>query len=360
MPISLVKAQLIGTLVEGLFYGMYVVAFAQSLRIFYWRRRQGRNMWWLSAVSIVIFVLITIYLVIDFIRVVSAFAENTGTPDAALRYYDSIDLRQRFVRVFAYSLLTLITDAIIVYRTYIVWARNLYICAVPALLVVTDLAFAIWVLDSLMRNNGPVPLSTYYATRVKYYYIITLVVNVTCSALISWKIWSTHRALAKSAIAGVRFLGVMAVILESAAVYSCLLIVLIATTVTRSYSTWIALTSVGRMLPVLSATTDRRAVLPPQICPAIGMIFSTVMVRSSREYHTDTFLSNDIPGLSAPLSTDPPVPPRALLARTPDPPTRGTFRISFEPHEAGAPRRKPSDVERGHARSSSSPAVHVY
>ena len=47
-------------------------------------------------------------------RVVSAFTENTSTPNAALRYYDSIDLRQRFVRVFSYSLLTLITDAIIV------------------------------------------------------------------------------------------------------------------------------------------------------------------------------------------------------------------------------------------------------
>ena len=112
---------------------MYFVVFLQSLRVFYWRHKEGRNMWWLSAVSVVNFVLITIvsvqcfvrvflrrakttrqYLAVDFIRVVSAFTENTSTPNAALRYYDSIDLRQRFVRVFSYSLLTLITDAIIV------------------------------------------------------------------------------------------------------------------------------------------------------------------------------------------------------------------------------------------------------
>ena len=99
------------------------------------------------------------------------------------------------------------------------------------------------------------------------------------------------------------------------------------------------------------------------------MIFSTVMVRSAREYHTDTYLSpsNDIPGLST-LSTDPPMPLRTLPLRTlpvhtpptSAPATTNTFRISFEPYEAGAARQKPSDIERGHARSNSSPAGHVY
>ena len=95
MPISLVKAQLIGTLVEGLFYGssrpllflyfstdlmandpdagMYVVVFAQNLRVYYWRHKGGRNTWWLVGISSVIFVLITIASILYFMHFLSVF-----------------------------------------------------------------------------------------------------------------------------------------------------------------------------------------------------------------------------------------------------------------------------------------------
>lgn len=132
--------------------------------------------------------------------------------------------------------------------------------------------------------------------RVKFFYAVTLALNLFCSrtsaillihphvmtnvtvaVVIAWKIWSIHRHLSQHSVSGVRFVGIIAVIVESgessaaqlktvhvhfplsALVYTALLIVLIVTSVVASTAMFIVLNAVRPPLHSLPSTHSPNA-----------------------------------------------------------------------------------------------------
>ncbi|KAI0716400.1 hypothetical protein C8Q76DRAFT_405983 [Earliella scabrosa] len=80
-----------------------------------------------------------------------------------------------------------------VYRTYIVWSCNVYIVVFPMAAVVANIALGVLTLEALIRVAVGADLfqSGTLTIRLRYYLLLTFIVNVVCSGLICWRIWRT-------------------------------------------------------------------------------------------------------------------------------------------------------------------------
>ncbi|EKM58144.1 uncharacterized protein PHACADRAFT_193266 [Phanerochaete carnosa HHB-10118-sp] len=104
--------------------------------------------------------------------------------------------------------------------------------------------------------------------------------------MISCKIWAGRKGLPGPAVAGIRIRGFASVVIESAATYPFILVAVLVTSGMRTSGLWIILDSMS---------------------PITGMIFSAVVVRVSKEYHTDTFTKGGLflPALSQAAQSHP-------------------------------------------------------
>ncbi|GJE85491.1 hypothetical protein PsYK624_015700 [Phanerochaete sordida] len=276
MALSLAKVELIGTLLEAICYGMYFILFVEVLRVLYARHRAGRSTWSLLVATLVIFSLITTHLAVQIARIVQAFTDHLDVANAAVAYFNDVSTNPTKAKSCIYMLLTLICDTLLVYRVFVIYGRRYWTLILPCVLTLTDIGLSAWFIWSLyggvpyVRGSG-IPNGA--LARFNYFYGVTLALNLMCTVMISWKIWTAHRRLPGPAAAGVRVMGVFVVIIESAAVYTCLLVALIALSALSSVELWL--------------------ILDP-LCPIIGMVFSAVMVRASREFHQDTFMTAEL------------------------------------------------------------------
>ncbi|GJE85477.1 hypothetical protein PsYK624_015560 [Phanerochaete sordida] len=287
MALPLPKAELIGTVLETVGFGAYVIVFIECLRLLCTRHRAGRDMRYLIATASVIFALAAVHLLIDIVRVMDAFTRHMDVPNSAAQFYGTITTPLNLAKSATYVAITLVLDALIVYRTYVVWGKRLLVVVLPSVLFVADIGLSAWATWSIteVRPGDDVMLAN-VTLRVKYFYSVTLALNLFCTLAIAGRIWSVHRGVTARSISGVRFTGVIAVILESAAIYSVLLVLLIATSAVGSTAMFVVLNSIS---------------------PIIGMVFSAVIVRASREVHADTYMTTRMSFAppSAPSFTDP-------------------------------------------------------
>lgn len=251
---------------------MYSIKFVQSLWIFYKRRKEGRDVRWFVAAALVIFALVTAVsgvpsccckaslsrspaqrLTMDVSLVLEAQTAHTDVPGAAAAYYKTISTHRRLARTSIYVVLTLVSDAIIVRPAPVAEYRALTTLypglpdvrrvgprlvhrplPVPALphrrryaprfppqpraAAHTHPGLAPWELWSLaqLQRDAPV-MKAVIAYHVKYFYLVTLMLNLACTATIACRIWRVHRKAAAAGAGSMRFAGVLAAVVESGA-----------------------------------------------------------------------------------------------------------------------------------------------
>ncbi|EKM51286.1 uncharacterized protein PHACADRAFT_200106 [Phanerochaete carnosa HHB-10118-sp] len=279
MALPLPKADFIGTLFELLLYGMYFVSFCQFLRVLYVRHQAGRPILLFLTVALVIISLVTAHLVMQILRILQAFTDHMDVANAPVTYYFiTLSTPAKTSKTAIYMTLTLVCDALLVYRVFVVCGRKYPPIVIPSMLLSAAIALFAWNLWAQLNSPQSVDGAT---ARLDYFCAITLALNVLCTVMISWKIWAVHKKLPGPTVAGIRIRGVIVVIIESA-MYSFVLIAILVTSTLGAFGAFIVLDS---------------------ICPIIGIIFSAVIVRASREYHTDTFVTGDTP-LQMPSETD--------------------------------------------------------
>ncbi|KAJ7171028.1 hypothetical protein C8R46DRAFT_1262022 [Mycena filopes] len=272
---ALDRAQLVGTLLESVMYGTYIMLFIKHGILL---RRKATKTWafaYLLGTSASLFCLITVHIILDMMRVVAAFTDDPATPFAAAHYYGDFDALLSVFRTSVYNALTIISDAFIVYRCFLVWGKSFWISAIPFLLFVADFATAVWYTAALREAHTGYFFTTVAVTsRVKFFYSFTLAVNLLCTLLISYKIWVTDRAVVGRFGDGYLMSRIVPAVVESAAVYSALLIALIVTSVVGSEVMFVILN---------------------MISPVIGLVFSAVIVRVSADnYAASTFQSSTL------------------------------------------------------------------
>lgn len=222
----------------------------------------------------VTFAFVTMHLVVDLLRVYVAFTSRMDTPQYPTAYYAQVSATPDMIKNTAYIVTTLVADALLIYRTWIVWGRSWYIAIFPILLFGVDLGISVW-FDWSMKQAEPGKSVTVSAAfdRSKYFYIATLVLNWFCTVMISWKLWRIRRGVVgKIKVAGMRSgsSSAISIIFESAGIYTAALIFLLGTAAVESAALFIFLNSMP---------------------PLIGSVFSFIILRSTtdvRRFNTTT------------------------------------------------------------------------
>ncbi|KAI0657022.1 hypothetical protein C8Q70DRAFT_935345 [Cubamyces menziesii] len=229
--IGLVNANLLGVWLQLLAAGAYLVYLPKCVVILVRRRQRGVSML-VPAVCALIFVVTVINVVSSAARSYMAFSipSSGEAPNPAAIYADSAattSLLKNWMNV----IVSLLSDMVFVYRTYIVWNMNIYIILLPLALLLGVIALGVWAAWSLAQTKiGEVPILAAVSLRVRYFYILTFCLNVICAGLICWKIWRVHSQTSK-AFGGLAPKGsnIVEIIVQTAALYCAYLLVLIIT-----------------------------------------------------------------------------------------------------------------------------------
>ncbi|KAF8636207.1 hypothetical protein AX17_003693 [Amanita inopinata Kibby_2008] len=230
---------------------------------------------YLFATMIICFCLITFHLVVDLIRAFAAFTANmnrVGSPEA---YYANVNTKLNLMKNSTVICTTLIADALLIYRTLIVWGRNFWILVLPIPLYCCDIATSIWFTWSIKEaEEGNSVLISSALQRSKYFFAATLAVNLVCTLLIAYRIWIIQKAVAGYARGQRRARNALSIVLESAAIYTAALVCLIITSCADNSAVFFFLNSMP---------------------PLIGSVFTIVVLRSSSDndcYNTNTHTNN--------------------------------------------------------------------
>jgi len=266
MAIPVCIAQLIGTFLETLGYGIYIVILPKCLEILHKGNLRRGLMYYLLTTTVISFILITMHLIASLIRAFGAFTSNMDIPGFPQKYYAN-HTALSVMKTASYVSVSLVADTLLVYRTFIIWGRNIWISIVPVILLVLVAAISVWF--TLSHNQGLAGREVLTSTTVdhsKYFYAATLTLNIICTSLITFRIWNIQRRVIY--LVGPGRYTILTVILESAAVYTAILCCLIGTTVAGNSTMFFFLNPMP---------------------PVIGSVFSYVIVRSSMDNkHFDT------------------------------------------------------------------------
>ncbi|KAF8718308.1 hypothetical protein AX14_011912 [Amanita brunnescens Koide BX004] len=263
MAIKVSTAELIGTILEVLGYGIYLVVAPQAFLAIRSKRLRRGLMIYLYSTMLLTFCLITAHLAVDLTRMFTAFTVHTDIPNAPEAFYANVDTSLNITKNAAVVCATLIADALLIYRTLIVWGRRWLIIVLPVILYFLDIATSIWFTWSITEApSGHSVLGDTAFARSAYFFATTLAVNLVCTCLISFKIWRVQRAVVGYVNGFRRARNALLIVLESAAIYTAALVCMIILACVDSAALFFFLNSMP---------------------PLIGTVFTFVVLRSSSD-----------------------------------------------------------------------------
>ncbi|KAF6744163.1 hypothetical protein DFP72DRAFT_87940 [Ephemerocybe angulata] len=149
----------------------------------------------------------------------------TGVPVGYLRmaaYWDN------YAHVVLNGIMIWIADALVIYRCYVIWGNNVYVIILPTLLSLAAMAINItlyvWWIRQWTSYKGVEPF-------VNLAYPLPFAQNILTTGLITWKIIRQHRRSQSSGLVtaptNMSLLTVARIIVESAMLYTLLLLIMI-------------------------------------------------------------------------------------------------------------------------------------
>ncbi|KAI0720839.1 hypothetical protein C8T65DRAFT_567221 [Cerioporus squamosus] len=228
------NAHLIGFWLQCLFSGAYFVYFPKCVIILRRKVRDGLS-FWLPLVCGLFFALTVTSLIVEMHRAYEAYSVNPLALPNPTKYYANAASPQSLIKNTINVVQAIISDAVIVYRTWVVWNGNYFVIIVPFLTLIADAAMGVWSVWTLSQTKtGDVLILAAVTVRVRYFYILTFCINILCASLICFRIWRAGFNPRNGYSNGSPLSRVMAVVVESAGFYCAYLLVLIVSNIIGS------------------------------------------------------------------------------------------------------------------------------
>ncbi|KAF9266138.1 hypothetical protein L218DRAFT_996909 [Marasmius fiardii PR-910] len=253
------ESKLVSIFIQTLLYGMYFATFLLTHWVLVQRRTAGektRRMIMLG-ISFTMFTLATMHIGVNYARVFIAFTKYRDQPGGPAVYFDQLS---NFTQIFGSALYvaqTLVGDAVVLLRCYIVWNRRWYIVAIPFVLLLGSTTAGVGILYTFARVT---PVAQVFAIELQdwivSFFSLTLATNLICTLLVAFRIWHINRATA--AFTNRNLTPVVFLVIESGAIYS---VTLIALLILYRVESWF------------------QYVLLDAISPIVGLVFSMIIIR---------------------------------------------------------------------------------
>ncbi|KAK7047613.1 hypothetical protein VNI00_006381 [Paramarasmius palmivorus] len=252
--IPLDKAEFVGLWVESILYGMNIILFSICIwvLVYYKKRSTGLNVP-LLVTAISLFTLCTIRIGIDLGRGIVAFFTFRSNPKGPLAFYEDIGHWTRIFREALYVTNSLVADSLVIYRLYVVWGHNWKITVGPILLLLASSIagyVAVWEISRV--DSGDSIFAKQVADGATTLFALSFGTNVIVTSLIAGRIWYIARrtSLNLGRQHGVKYSRAMVVIIESGALYSVSLFMLLVLFATDNDAQIILFNSVSQIVGI--------------------------------------------------------------------------------------------------------------
>ncbi|KAJ6458183.1 hypothetical protein C8R45DRAFT_1183614 [Mycena sanguinolenta] len=218
------RAYLIALVVETLNIGISTTLSAATAKILLKKGRREVNRHLLATLGL-IWALCVAHWVIDIVRASQAFIDSAGGP---IVYYSTISNSLESVKTGVYITVTLVADHFMIYRVFVVWNRNWPILILPTMLwIAAGISGYIVTHVLLLARSGEDVFISAVATWALTFFSMSLSLNVTCTLLVACRILMTAMKVRTTVRSENNYVhNVLAALLESAAMYSLSLTVL--------------------------------------------------------------------------------------------------------------------------------------
>jgi len=277
MAIDFSLSELVALSVESFFYGIYFVLFGSAVKVLLNKRKSISGTTPLLALAGVLGVLITWHVLTDAARLVYAFKRDLAPLGPDL-YYANVASTLSLIKTSLYLVITVIFDAFILYRCFVVWDRNCLVILLPFLVFLADIGTGIAAVQGLSGlTKGDTVFIQKQEKITKSFLSSTVAVNGLCTLLIAYRLWTRHSTLrdSRKAFGLTREAAIMA---ESGAIYSITMILVIATYASKSNS--------------FNVFLDMAS-------PVIGVAFSLIVLRIGEDATEATHIS--MQGMGQPI-----------------------------------------------------------
>ncbi|EKM58152.1 uncharacterized protein PHACADRAFT_182525 [Phanerochaete carnosa HHB-10118-sp] len=189
MALPLAKADLIGTLLETICYGeRFMPSSIIGDELISCRRnvfralsqaspRAGRPTILLLSVALMMLSLVTTHLALQINHTFQALTDHMDLVNAPSTYSRTVSKRYSAAKASIYTMLTLICDALMVYRVFVIHEHNWLAIAIPSVLLLANTSMAVWYIWSVSQAVAPI-------VQISSFYAITLTLNLLCTAAI--------------------------------------------------------------------------------------------------------------------------------------------------------------------------------
>ncbi|KAJ7348610.1 hypothetical protein DFH08DRAFT_936498 [Mycena albidolilacea] len=218
-PPSLTSMNLASIILMSFFYGIYFVLFATSMYLLF-RHVKGvpgsaayavvmRSTLFISACAL--FIAITGFWVVTVIRCFEGFIYFKDGLDANTYFTDTSRRAETIGYVF-FALALVIGDSMIIHRLWIVWSFNKTVIILPVLGLCGFIVSGVVAVQTVLHIDHARQVGLTLCT------VFTIMTNVYCTALISWKIWRITSICIP--VGGMNLRHFVGLIVESAAIYT--------------------------------------------------------------------------------------------------------------------------------------------
>ncbi|KAF7303942.1 hypothetical protein MIND_00624900 [Mycena indigotica] len=222
---------------ETLLFGIFVVLLVTHtwLRLQY-RSKEGSPGWRASPLmltSLAIFSLCALHWSLTIVAFFFGFLNGTGSLGLLglmLFYFQKMKMVVAVRGVL--TVLTILVGYIaLIYRTWVIWNRDIRVAVFPIALWLGQLGMGAAIAVLTFRNRDNI-LTLFNNSVFTANWVLMLCTNLYCTLFTAWKIWITCRPIGGSRAK--MFMAVLAVLLESYAILAAWLVLFIVTHQTRS------------------------------------------------------------------------------------------------------------------------------
>ncbi|KAL1751058.1 hypothetical protein FB107DRAFT_188905, partial [Schizophyllum commune] len=227
MALSVDVAYMWGIVISSFLYGVYLVMFCIALYILllplqpsYRARREPVNRV-LVSVAVLMCITCTLHFIAQCLRMGYAYVEHIEHPGTQPPFLEDLSHPLAIVTGVCFTVAAILTDALTIYRLYMIWARNIWVCVAPAI-TLAGMMVCGFVMCAVTQEAGSEVML--YGTSAGYWLIATFIVglctNFVALGLIIVRFTKRDRAQPESArgVGGISL--VITVIIESTLIYS--------------------------------------------------------------------------------------------------------------------------------------------
>ncbi|KAF9468228.1 hypothetical protein BDZ94DRAFT_1209133 [Collybia nuda] len=251
--IPLDKAYLTAIWLETVFYGMNIVLFFAYLFIVRFKRKSPRVNKPILFVAIAMFCFSTIHVSLGFSRLIEGFVYLRGEPGGPAAFFSNVSVPANVAKIILHSINCILGDGIVVWRCYHVWGQKWGVCIIPIVLVIASAACGLG--QGIMFAQSKTTHSAFASTLAHWngsLYILSLTTNVLVTILIAARIWYLSLKSGSSfANSSFKYRRVLTLIVESGAIYSSSLIMLITLYFLNSNAFYIIYDPIGQLTAII-------------------------------------------------------------------------------------------------------------